>query len=136
MFCGLLTRHHGSQSTINAEEKVGRLYELVDQTLKQNVMLAERLLSLQTGSIVPPETAEAASPSDPARNYEPIDLGQNLPVDPGSDPDPGIRKEPREFVFEELLKNSRVYRKIAFDGSDIFSILSAAGRTGSWCRTS
>ena len=114
---------HGSQSTIDAEEKVDRLCDLVEQTLKQNVMLAERLSSFQQGATVGHDQYEAATAGKTIAT-------EAAPIEP--DLDPGAQTESRKFVFEELLMNSRVYRNMAFDGTDTFSVLSSAGRTGTW----
>ena len=39
------TNNKSSQSTVEAEDKVDKLCDLVEQTLKQNSLLAERLAS-------------------------------------------------------------------------------------------
>ena len=117
-----------SQSAIDAEEKVDRLYDLVEQTLKQNVMPAERLCSFQTGSTV--ASNEAAVPVKPSESGQTTTEVDHAPADESAADD--AHQEPRRFVFEELLMKSRVYRDMAFDGSDTFSVLRSAVRTGTW----
>jgi hypothetical protein len=116
---------------MDAEEKVDKLCDLVEQTLKQNVMLAERLSSFQTGSTVVPDSTQAIETeqlSDTGLVRANVD--EPLPAEKASEL--VVEQGPRKFVFEELLLKSRVYRNMASDGSDTFSILSSAGRTATW----
>jgi hypothetical protein len=60
------------------------------------------------------------------------DVGDSLNEGPSQLQQSAIQRNPRAFVFEELLMKSRVYRNMAWDSNDAFSILSSAGRTGTW----
>ncbi len=99
-----------SQSNIEAENSVDRLCDIVEKLVEGNGMLSRRLAAYEVDSTVPePRTFTTEAP----------DANE-------------IHRSVKGFAFEELLMNSRAYRKMASDGDDGFSILSSAGRTASW----
>uniref|UniRef100_A0A0D2YF04 Rho-GAP domain-containing protein n=2 Tax=Fusarium oxysporum TaxID=5507 RepID=A0A0D2YF04_FUSOF len=51
---------------------------------------------------------------------------------PAADSQPRWQRNAQGFAFEEVLMSSRVYRIVAKDNSDAFSIIGSAGRTASW----
>jgi len=102
-----------SQKQDDAEEKVDKLCDLVQQSLERYAFLGQRLAALELGAV----------------GYEPK---------PPSIPDvpagkiPEVNAQVRTFAFEEVLMTSRAYRGMTFDSSDTLSMLSSAGRTASW----
>ncbi|KIX08042.1 uncharacterized protein Z518_02697 [Rhinocladiella mackenziei CBS 650.93] len=122
------------QSTVEAEDKVDKLCDLVEQTLKQNTLLAERLAWHQMKrhndfQKIHPGLPKNRSKKQRSQPAEDDNSEKSVSPDPSQ---PGAQGHPRAFVFEELLMKSRVYRKMAWDNSDTFSVLSSAGRTGTW----
>jgi len=43
-----------------------------------------------------------------------------------------VQRDAKGFAFEELLVNSRAYRKATHNNEDAFSVMSSAGRTATW----
>ncbi|KAI8953885.1 Rho GTPase activation protein [Xylaria longipes] len=114
-----------------AEDKVDNLCHLVQKVLESNTILAQRLGALEetpletsNRTVVGTVTIEAPRASQDLNCTEPGDL---------QIPHSGRwTRDKRGFAFEELLMNSRAYRNVSLDNSDTFSIVSSAGRTGSW----
>ena len=94
-----------SQSNIEAENSVDRLCDLVRKLLEGNDMLSRRLAAYEIDSTV----------------HEPRKFTTEAPDTEE------IQRTVQGFAFEELLMNSRAYRKAANDGDDQFSITSSAG---------
>ncbi|RSL49573.1 hypothetical protein CEP54_012373 [Fusarium duplospermum] len=120
------------QSQDDAESRVDKLCDLVEQMLLRDLTLKERLVALEArnGLEEPGETIDT-------RLHE---LNVNDTHHQGQTPDPisVSNKQPEwqrnsyGFAFEETLMSSRAYRIAARDNSDGFSIISSAGRTASW----
>lgn len=91
---------------------MNKLCDLVQSIVEQNLMLGERLKALDP--IAAPPLIRSSEDNASVAN------GAN------------IKRDGRGFAFEELLMNSRAYRKAAGDNTDAFSIVSSAGRTASW----
>ncbi|KAI0427155.1 Rho GTPase activation protein [Xylaria sp. FL1042] len=125
------------QKQEDAEDKVDRLYDLVQQTLASSLVLAQRLdaferthtqayeLALASGLAldIPPGDEELATDLDDDEN------------DPGTStlPDSSMwGHHTRESAFEKLLVNSRAYKNAPHYISDAFSAISSARQTGSW----
>ncbi|KAJ0126118.1 Uncharacterized protein HZ326_30778 [Fusarium oxysporum f. sp. albedinis] len=117
------------QNQDDAESRVNKLCDLVEKMLSQNPTLKERLAALDTGG-------QAAGPGDTIEtrlnelSVEETDGGGEAP--PAADSQPRWQRNAQGFAFEEVLMSSRVYRIVAKDNSDAFSIISSAGRTASW----
>ncbi|KAK3299726.1 Rho GTPase activation protein [Chaetomium fimeti] len=116
------------QKQDDAEDKVDRLCDLVQQALGRYDFLNQRLTTLEL-------QGHGINPS-PTTRYHPTlpplcatrDNGDQI----SGTKRPGPTAEIRVFAFEELLMTSRAYRNASGDGSDCFSIMSSAGRTASW----
>lgn len=106
-----------SQKQYDAEDKVDTLCTLVQRTLEQHDFLRERLTALELRELgcIPTPNLNSAEDQTPA-------------IDNAAKPADGIRL----FAFEESLNASRPYRNASWDSDDAFSIVSSAGRTGSW----
>ncbi|CAG7560917.1 unnamed protein product [Fusarium equiseti] len=116
-----------------AESRVDKLCDLVEEVLSRDFTLKERLVALEVRdeSTMPKDTI------DP--RLDQLGLGDTPEVDTVPQPDPSPPNKPPEwqrnpygFAFEEILMSSRAYRVTAKDNSDAFSIISSAGRTASW----
>ncbi|KAG8670537.1 GTPase activating protein (GAP) for Rho1p [Fusarium poae] len=117
------------QSQDDAESRVDKLCDLVEEMLFQNPTLKQRLAALDTGG-------QAADPGDTIdtrlneTSVEATDEGEDVP--PAADSQPRWQRNAYGFTFEEVLMSSRAYRMVATDNSDAFSVISSAGRTASW----
>ncbi|KAI1353081.1 Rho GTPase activation protein [Xylaria sp. FL0043] len=119
------------QKQEEAEDQVDHLCQLVQKVLETNTILAQRLgaweeTPIETSNRTGIETVTIEA----SHNDQDLSCGE-----PGDAPI--LRSVPwtrgkRGFAFEEVLKNSRAYRNVSLDNSDAFSIISSAGRTGSW----
>jgi hypothetical protein len=172
-----------SQSIQEAEDKVDRLCLLVEQTLKDNFILAQRLRYFATGTTIDvpnsnvrakggelgtmenigDNTVDDHTGTDSAAqivtlNADPNETeGTSLGISDISQASTYLQEEAEEhqtnhevhensseavltnitrnsfsFAFEEVLIKSRAYRRSGSADNDVFSLLSAAGRTGSW----
>ncbi|KAI0144646.1 Rho GTPase activation protein [Xylariaceae sp. FL1272] len=141
----LLTRLESHKSSLNlmlmiltcqkqeeAEDKVDILCELVQKVLESNEILNQRLAAMEAAPLaLQPKVTEVSS--DPLRSS--LDEVSKFAVE---DVGAGITRtgtwsrDKRGFAFEELLLSSRAYRNASRDNTDAFSIISSAGRTGSW----
>ncbi|KAL6914828.1 hypothetical protein FSST1_012588 [Fusarium sambucinum] len=118
-----------SQNQNDAESRVDKLCDLVEEMLFQNPTLKQRLAALDTGG-------QAADPVDTIESR--LDELSVEATDEGGDARPAADSQPKwqrnayGFTFEEVLMSSRAYRMVAKDNSDAFSVISSAGRTASW----
>ncbi|KAF4969837.1 hypothetical protein FSARC_2995 [Fusarium sarcochroum] len=121
------------QSQGDAESKVDKLCDLVEETLAQNSTLKERLVALGARDelVVADETIDTRlnqlTINDPNKKDDTSDA-----TPASSDNQPRWQRNEQGFAFEEVLMSSRVYRISAKNNSDAFSIISSAGRTASW----
>ncbi|KAI3325590.1 Rho GTPase activation protein [Xylariaceae sp. AK1471] len=147
---GILARLESHKSSLNlmltiltcqrqedAEDKVDRLCELVQKALESNTVLAQRLANLETTQIqMSEQVVVRAVTLGSLRASENMSRDLTTPRDEADNSNNPInttwRRDKRGFAFEELLMNSRAYRKASLDSSDTFSVVSSAGRTGSW----
>lgn len=119
-------RHLG-QKQEDAEDKVNRLCDLVQQTLESNLLLAQRLVAFEithaqaSGQAVPGGVALTSSCMSK-------DLASVLDHDSESShiSDCVWRQNPHDSAFEKLLVISRAYRNAPLDNSDAFSAISSA----------
>ncbi|KAF4340754.1 camk camkl kin4 kinase [Fusarium beomiforme] len=117
------------QSQEDAESKVDRLCLLVEQSLAQNRALRERLAEIGESST----GTRLSLPSIISRNE------RRLISQPDRQSFDSQRKRQRNiqgFAFEEVLLSSRAYRFNAKRNSEALSVVSSAGKTGSWSRLS
>jgi hypothetical protein len=122
---------------------VDHLCRLIEQTLEQNKVLAQRLAAFEpsridTYTITTTLELTAATPAE-ARSTGNVNENASasfaqasgnssiLPIET-----PAWTREMRGFAFEELLMSSRAYRNAAHNNSDSFSVISSAGRTATW----
>ncbi|KAF2994141.1 hypothetical protein E8E14_002222 [Neopestalotiopsis sp. 37M] len=118
LILGILT----CQSVIEAETKVDKLYEMIERTLESNETMAARLRDLEPKPI--PRL------SDIEREV----VGQDLmPGSQGLEPD-AVNRTTSGFGFEEILMQSRAYKRSVPANTEAYSIslVSTAGRSGSW----
>ncbi|KAJ4017851.1 GTPase activating protein (GAP) for Rho1p [Fusarium irregulare] len=116
-----------------AESRVDRLCDLVEEVLSRDTTLKKRLVAIEVRD-------EATMPKDTIDSrLDQLSVGDTPDVDtaPQSDPFPSNKppewqRNPYGFAFEEILMSSRAYRVASKDNSDAFSIISSAGRTASW----
>ncbi|MCJ1247822.1 hypothetical protein MMC30_005037 [Trapelia coarctata] len=99
------------QSSSEAQDSATTLCTLVDQILKSNQIIEERLQSLEIGSSVRLESSGAAQPGRFSGE---------------------IQRNAQGFAFEEELNQSWVYKRSLGDDDGSLSVISAAGRTASW----
>ncbi|KAI0972498.1 Rho GTPase activation protein [Xylaria arbuscula] len=119
------------QKQEEAEDQVDHLCRLVEMVLESNTILAQRLGALEA---TPPDASDRTLLGTVAIQAPRIsqDLGNDEVDEPHVSRSGTWTRNKRGFAFEELLMNSRAYRNVSLDNSDAFSIVSAAGRTGSW----
>ncbi|KAI0104326.1 Rho GTPase activation protein [Nemania sp. FL0031] len=117
------------QKQEEAEDQVDHLCHLVQKVLDSNATIAQRLVAIEgTSRETSNPTVTTTVTTDAPHPIE--DLNYSEPSDSQAQ---GARaRDKRGFAFEEVLMNSRAYRKVSLDNSDAFSIISSAGRTGSW----
>jgi hypothetical protein len=97
--------------------------------LKKNRELARRLKSAEPGTAVYISSSDTLKTK--GEDGGDVRTAKSLVEDtPASIKD--VDHHVRGFAFEELLSNSRAYRMASRHNDDSFSILSSAGRTGSW----
>ena len=101
---------HQSQSSLEAEEAVATLCELVDDVLKSHRVIEERLRSMEGLPTTRNDAQSALS------DQHQITTQHNF----------------FGFAFEEELNSSWVYKRTTSKEADTLSIVSAAGRTASW----
>ncbi|KAI1349788.1 Rho GTPase activation protein [Xylaria sp. FL0043] len=124
------------QKQEDAEDKVDRLCDLVQQILESNLVLAQRLDAFERTHT---QAAEQAVAKGAALNIPQANEGLACDSDDDEDdpdsptiPDSMWRHCSHESTFEKLLVNSRAYRKAPHFSSDAFSAISSARLTGSW----
>lgn len=135
-----------SQKQDDAEDKVDHLCNMVELLLKQNTILAQRMLAFDMSNVgmsqsqaqlamaLPGAVYRNSSPtpgSSPHRagTDQALNIGPGLPIP--ADPN-ATKRNTRGFAFEELLMNSRAYRNAARNNTDAFSVATSAGRTATW----
>ncbi|KAI1293203.1 Rho GTPase activation protein [Xylaria venustula] len=121
----VLLRYFG-QKQDDAEDKVDRLCDLVQQTLQSNLMLARRLEVFELAQTQTSGQAVGGHHVNSHKDYSdtpinPISVWGELSAEP---------------AFEQLLVASRPYRNAPLHNSDAFSAISSARQTGSWSRLS
>ncbi|KAF5010818.1 hypothetical protein FDECE_3027 [Fusarium decemcellulare] len=121
------------QSQDDAESRVDRLCDLVEEVLLRDSTLKERLIALE----VRDETAEPQDTTDARLNQmsivdTPDEASPPEAISSPTNKQPEWQRNPYGFAFEEILLSSRAYRVAARDNSDAFSIITSAGRTASW----
>ncbi|KAI1276262.1 Rho GTPase activation protein [Xylaria sp. FL0933] len=124
------------QKQEDAEDKVDRLCDLVQQILASNLVLAQRLEAFERTHT---QAAEQAVVKGVALNIPQANEGLACDSDDDEDdpdsptlPDSMWRHCSHESTFEKFLVNSRAYRKASHFSSDAFSAISSARLTGSW----
>ena len=112
-----------SQSSLEAQESVNTLCTLVEQVLRSNELLQERLNSIELGSSIG---------KDSVTNLEATQA--RLPSDGFRQSANGVADSTNfgYTAFEYELNNSRVYRRSRKTNDRTLSIVSTAGRTASW----
>ncbi|RSM09379.1 hypothetical protein CEP52_004222 [Fusarium oligoseptatum] len=120
------------QSQDDAESRVDKLCDLVEQMLLRDLILKERLAALETLDGLG-ELEETIDARMHRLGINHADVQEETP-DPitATNKQPEWQRNPHGFAFEEILMSSRAYRLVAKDNSDAFSIVSSAGRTASW----
>ncbi|KAJ3549850.1 hypothetical protein NM208_g282 [Fusarium decemcellulare] len=121
------------QSQDDAESRVDRLCDLVEEVLLRDSTLKERLVALE----IRDETAEPQDTIDTKLNQmSVVDTAEEASppeaIPSSANKQPEWQRNPYGFAFEEILMSSRAYRVAARDNSDAFSIITSAGRTASW----
>ncbi|KAK3313232.1 Rho GTPase activation protein [Apodospora peruviana] len=112
---GLMMTILTCQKQEDAEDKVDKLCDLVQQVLHDNEFLRQRITTVE--ALLPAaRVCEEGAPGVPDGTKECRTLGDAI----------------RPFAFEELLMTSRPYRNATQDTLDAFSVVSSAGRTASW----
>jgi hypothetical protein len=108
-----------SQSIRTAEEAVDMLSTTIQRVLESNILIAQRLASIEVGLGVTSQPSAALPTFMGLENIQPA-------------PDNFLRNA-RGFAFEEELNDSWVYKRPAVRAEDgTFSAISSAGRTASW----
>ncbi|KAI8716987.1 Rho-GAP domain-containing protein [Fusarium sp. LHS14.1] len=119
------------QSQDDAESRVDKLCDLVEQMLLRDLTLKQRLVALEAGN-GPEEPGDIKDTRLHQFSTSDADV-QGEATDPiSTNKQPGWQRNPHGFAFEEILMSSRAYRAASRDNSDGFSIISSAGRTASW----
>ncbi|EXM00470.1 hypothetical protein FOIG_07451 [Fusarium odoratissimum NRRL 54006] len=125
----MLTCHNQDE----AESRVDKLCELVDQMLSENLTLKGRLAAFDTShGVAVLGNAFEIKTDDP--NIAEAEGGRETTglTSPAADIQPNWQRNALGFAFEEVLMGSRAYRLAGKDNYDGFSIISSAGRTASW----
>ncbi|KAH7201365.1 hypothetical protein DER44DRAFT_900043 [Fusarium oxysporum] len=125
----ILTCHNQDE----AESRVDKLCELVDQMLSENLTLKGRLAAFDTShGVVVLGNAFEIKTDDP--NIAEAEGGRETTglTSPAADIQPNWQRNALGFAFEEVLMGSRAYRLAGKDNYDGFSIISSAGRTASY----
>ncbi|KAL5597162.1 hypothetical protein FOBRF1_010955 [Fusarium oxysporum] len=125
----ILTCHNQDE----AESRVDKLCELVDQMLSENLTLKGRLAAFDTShGVAVLGNAFEIKTDDP--NIAEAEGGRETTglTSPAADIQPNWQRNALGFAFEEVLMGSRAYRLAGKDNYDGFSIISSAGRTASW----
>ncbi|KAN0094217.1 Rho GTPase activation protein [Hyaloscypha variabilis] len=102
-----------------AEDAVDVLSTTIQQVLASNILIAQRLASIEVGLGVTSQISAAQPPFTGFENIQPA-------------PD-NFQRNAQGFAFEEELSHSWVYKRTAVRNDDgEFSTISSAGRTASW----
>lgn len=151
-----------SQKQDDAEDKVDQLCELVKETLNQNDILAKRLATYESVTLIEQKAktvqlnasyskriagslASSRQSIDEAHTQSDLDSLAVLEDDRYNDmvasgvedsTVPTIQDNSYGFDFEGLLMDSRVYRRATLDNDDPFSVFSTAECTGTWSKLS
>ncbi|KAF4437105.1 RhoGAP domain-containing protein [Fusarium austroafricanum] len=121
------------QNQDEAESRVDKLCDMVEQMLSENLTLKGRLAAFDTCHQVE-DLGDTFEMRLNDLNIAEADGGGETAglTSPTAESQPKWQRNALGFAFEEVLMGSRAYRLAGKDNSDGFSIISSAGRTASW----